>query len=404
MADHAGDGVERLRRQAGLGQHAVQRGREVRHAVHQRAVEIEDGGAGAALSGRSRPAQRVHAAGPQLRPPRATPSQASLRSRCGERRLSHAAAAPARSSSRRITVGMAAAASASGRASVPSGGASVGTLGGEQRHLQLEMREAVPRHARHALPVQARQRREGERFRLVPGRVAPGRAGQFQHARRAARAAGGGGAAPRPAASVSRKCAPWRSGRAGFGALRGRVFWRPRRSASHPPPRQGQSAQAGLRAVQIVAPRSNSACAKSPGRSRAAASAMKPCASASRRGRGAGQRLLDRAQPRHDALHIGVQRHDRLVERDGGDRGGGVGADAGQRPQPLRVARKVAAGRHDGAGAGVQVACARVIAEAGPLLHHRRFRRRGERPHVRETFAGSAGSAARPPPPWSAGA
>jgi hypothetical protein len=48
-------------------------------------------------------------------------------------------------------------------------------------------------------------------------------------------------------------------------------------------PRQGQSAQAGRRGVHTVAPRSNSAWAKSPGRARAGSCSIQRWASASRR-------------------------------------------------------------------------------------------------------------------------
>ncbi len=100
-----------------------------------------------------------------------------------------------------------------------------------------------------------------------PGFVAPGRAGQLGHAaeqpaRRAA--AQQHLAAPRRSARNARRGAP---ARCRLRALRGRSAAMPRRRPSQAR-RQGQSAQAGVVGVQIVAPRSNSAWAKSPGRAR----------------------------------------------------------------------------------------------------------------------------------------
>ena len=80
---------------------------------------------------------------------------------------------------------------------------------------------------------------------------------------------------------------PWRSPRTGFGALTGRLSCTPAAWAAQCP-RQGQRAQAGRRGVQIVAPRSNSAWAKSPGRARAAGCSMKARARLARRDRAAG--------------------------------------------------------------------------------------------------------------------
>ena len=71
--------------------------------------------------------------------------------------------------------------------------------------------------------------------------------------------------------SVSQNAAPCRSGRARLAAFGGSVSAIP---ASRPAqtPDHGQIAQAGLRGVQMVAPRSNSACAKSDGRATASGS------------------------------------------------------------------------------------------------------------------------------------
>ena len=69
-----------------------------------------------------------------------------------------------------------------------------------------------------------------------------------------------------PSARTATKAAPRRRRPVFFGALRGNVSGSPRRRAAQCSI-QGQSAQAGFFGVQMVAPRSISACAKSPARS-----------------------------------------------------------------------------------------------------------------------------------------
>ena len=106
---------------------------------------------------------------------------------------------------------------------------------------------------------------------------------------------------------------------------------------------------------------------------------------ASRRSSGfaPGSGAVDGEEPRDDPFDIAVDRARRRVERDRRDGGGGIGADAGQRAQRRFARRKFAAVPLDhGAGAGVQVAGAGVIAEPGPGLEHVVERRRRERPHV----------------------
>ena len=156
---------------------------------------------------------------------------------------------------------------------------------------------------------------------------------------------------------------------------------RPRQASSH-----GQTAQAGRFGVQIVAPRSISACAKSPGRSAGTS------ASASSRitGFALGSGVLDEEQPRDHALDIAVDRRGGAIEGDRRDRRRRVGADAGQAAQspPRSSGKRPPCALNDGPGAGVEVAGARVVAEPGPGLHHLldRRRRRALRP---------SGSAAR---------
>ncbi len=100
-------------------------------------------------------------------------------------------------------------------------------------------------------------------------------------------------------------------------------------------------------------------------------------------GLGRGQFLLDGKEPRHHPLHIAVDRRGRRVERDGSDRGGGVGPDTGQRAELGFAPRELPAVALDhGLGAGVQIACARVVAEPGPELEHVVERRRCQRPHI----------------------
>ncbi len=68
-----------------------------------------------------------------------------------------------------------------------------------------------------------------------------------------------------PSARKATKAAPRRSVPLGFGAFTGKLSGSPRRRASHPS-LNGQKAQAGRCGVQMVAPRSISAWAKSPAR------------------------------------------------------------------------------------------------------------------------------------------
>ncbi len=89
--------------------------------------------------------------------------------------------------------------------------------------------------------------------------------------------------------------------------------------------------------VQIVAPRSNSAWAKSPGRARAAGSRQKPCGQRRRAAAWRRQRRLDsansRATTRSTLPSTGTTGWPKAIAAD---RRGGIGADARQRPQRLR--------------------------------------------------------------------
>ncbi len=95
---------------------------------------------------------------------------------------------------------------------------------------------------------------------------------------------------------------------------------------------------------------------------------------------GGGKRGLDREEPRHHPLDVAVDHDGAPAEGDRRHRGGGIGTDAGQRPEPFLGVGEAAAelARHH-AGAGQQVAGAGVVAEAGPGGHHLGVGRRGER-------------------------
>ena len=135
-------------------------------------------------------------------------------------------------------------------------------------------------------------------------------------------------------------------------------------------------AQAGFFGVQIVAPRSIIACAKSPARRGGNSSR----ASREISGLAAGSGVVtakSRAITRSILPSTGLAG---AVESDGRDRGGGIGADAGERAQRGLACREHAAVALDhGAGAGVQVAGAGVIAQPGPGLQDVAERRRRQR-------------------------
>ena len=122
--------------------------------------------------------------------------------------------------------------------------------------------------------------------------------------------------------------------------------------------------------MQIVAPRSNSAWRKSDGRAWAAGLVAELRRQRAQPGLGCWQFLGDREQSGDDTLDIAIHRDRWQIERDRGDGGGGVIADAGQRAQAGQIAWK-AAGCHHRLGAGMQVAGAGVVAEASPGREHR---------------------------------
>ena len=144
--------------------------------------------------------------------------------------------------------------------------------------------------------------------------------------------------------------------------------------------RHGHSTQRGRRGVQIVAPRSIIACAKSPGaRARAPARSERLQSRFRRR-----HRLTDSIKPGDDPLDIAINRGHLLIERNRRNCRGGVVANARQCAQVRQFDREystVPLG-HD-ARAGVQIAGARVIAEPLPFMQHFVECRRGERRNIR---------------------
>ena len=91
-------------------------------------------------------------------------------------------------------------------------------------------------------------------------------------------------------------------------------------------------------------------------------------------------------EPSHDALDIAVDRGGASIESDGGNGRRGIGANTGQRTQSSNFAREFAGMSldHD-AGAGMQVAGARVIAESLPELQNLVERGCGQRPNIGPT-------------------
>ena len=129
-----------------------------------------------------------------------------------------------------------------------------------------------------------------------------------------------------PSARTATNAAPRRSFPSRFGALRGNVCGSPRRRAAQSSI-HGQSAQAGFTGVQIVAPRSISACAKSPAR----ASGASVCARRWISGLAAGNSSStanSRVTTRSTLPSTGTALR---IEGDRRDRGRGIAPDPRQR-------------------------------------------------------------------------
>ena len=123
----------------------------------------------------------------------------------------------------------------------------------------------------------------------------------------------------------------------------------------------------GRLGVQRLAPRSISACAKSP--ARFAGVSVRRQAPDLLLGRG--QRLLHREQPGDHPLDVAVDGRGARAEGDGRDRRRRVGADARQLQQLVFRLREAAAeALGDDPGALVEIAGAAVVAEPGPRREH----------------------------------
>ena len=95
--------------------------------------------------------------------------------------------------------------------------------------------------------------------------------------------------------------------------------------------------------------------------------------------------VLDREHAGEHARDVAIDQRGALAERDRGDRARGVRADPGHLAELGRARwQRAAVARADLAGARVQVARARVVAEPGPRGEHVVERRLGERRHGRE--------------------
>jgi hypothetical protein len=87
------------------------------------------------------------------------------------------------------------------------------------------------------------------------------------------------------------------------------------------------------------------------------------------------------------ALDVAIEDRERVVPGLAEDRTGGAAADAGQGMQRIEIARQVAVVQfHAALGGGMQVACAGVVAEPGPLRHHRVIAGGGEVGQGREVL------------------
>ena len=180
------------------------------------------------------------------------------------------------------------------------------------------------------------------------------------------------------AASVSQKCAPWRSGRSCFSRsprqLR-RDAGAPAGAVRHPGAQRAGRAWSACRAWRPDR--------TAPGRNRTAAP-WRPGSAPSRRRRAAvpawrravaGSIANSRATTRSTLPSTGTAGSPNAIAPTAR---GGVGADPGQSAQPGQVARKPAR-RHHGPRAGVQVARARVVPKSCPGGEHLVQRRGGQR-------------------------
>ena len=177
-------------------------------------------------------------------------------------------------------------------------------------------------------PFAAKARRAVERVALVEV-ARPGGGRHFGHAAEQAFRR------PRAHQHDNRRRAARRRPRRGAARLRAsapcaETSRRRRARAPRKPSFHGQSAQAGFFGVQMVAPRSIIACAKSPARARGVSARAKRADLAAWPPAAASSTAKSRAITRSILPSTGDRRR---VERDRRDRGRRVGADARQRAQ-----------------------------------------------------------------------
>ena len=220
-----------------------------------------------------------------------------------------------------MTLGSAAASVGGGAEGAGRGRSPPGTRAPLEAQDQVEVGEGVADLARGRA---SRRRTGGARRGGASAQAPPGRPSMPPSRPRGGRVS----TRTAPSARSASQAMPWRTGFAGFAdaarQLGGDAGARRPAQAGHPgaDAAGGRARGADRRAevhhrLRVVA--------------RAAPRASVAAASARRRGFAAGSGVLDGEEPRHHPLDVAVDHHRRPVEGDGGDGGGGVGADAGQR-------------------------------------------------------------------------
>ena len=244
---------------------------------------------------------------------------------------------------------------------------------------------------------EGRGRRRWSRRRAAPS----SRWSAPRSCRRAGPCPGACASSTAPSPRTATKAAPRRSGFSAFGRATGKRSGSPEPSARAIVAQRAEHA-GGRRGVQIVAPRSIIAWAKSPGR--ASGTSVSTSARISRLG--LGQRRLDRVEPRDRPA-----RHCRRPPRPAGRRRSRRSPPPCRRRCPAASRRPstvsgnaAAVPRGDEIGAFLQIAGPRIIAEPGPGLHDVVGLGRGQRRRRRASARRRRGNRASPPRPSSAAA
>ena len=243
------------------------------------------------------------------------------------------------------------------------------------------MGEAVRGLAGEFRPARGGDGRVGQGFFQAPHLVTPGCAGDFQHA---AEQAGLRPAADEPAASLIHRQEMHAVARRA-GALRGFagevvLDAQTPRLAGFAPGTEGASGALGGADGGAEVEQGLCEIAGAGACLRVVHPALRERVEAAF---GGGEGRFDGEDAGGHAFHVAVGGDDGAVEGDRGDGGGGVGADAGNVPQPLHRVGEAAARQHR-LRAGVQVAGAGIVAEAGPFLGDVLPRGIRQRRHVRE--------------------